>query len=181
MGEKHPVLTCLCEVQPMQYAIDSHACQWQTQLVLNRNAAVETAGKEMTLSSLDFVLKATILHTYSHRQGSFASLSTPTSLIFSISLLYIQYRIECLIQCYVVGYTGTQKHLSAADTMRACLKIEITQGVPITAQWKWIWLGTMRLQIPSLALLSGWRIRRCHELWCRSQIQLGSGIAVAVV
>ena len=27
----------------------------------------------------------------------------------------------------------------------------------------------MRLQVLSLALLSGLRIQRCHELWCRSQ------------
>ena len=28
--------------------------------------------------------------------------------------------------------------------------------------------------------LSGLGIRRCHELWCRSQMQLGSHVAVAV-
>ena len=39
----------------------------------------------------------------------------------------------------------------------------------------------MRMQIQSLALLSGLRIRRCCELWCRLQVQVGSGIAVAVV
>ena len=27
---------------------------------------------------------------------------------------------------------------------------------------------------------SGLRIRRCRELWCRLQMQLGSGVAVAV-
>ena len=32
-----------------------------------------------------------------------------------------------------------------------------------------IGLGTMRLWVPSLALLSRLRIRRCRELWCRSQ------------
>ena len=36
-------------------------------------------------------------------------------------------------------------------------------------------------QFRSLALLSGLRIQRCYELWCRSQMRLGSGIAVAVV
>ena len=36
-------------------------------------------------------------------------------------------------------------------------------------------LGTMRLWVQSLALLSGLRIRRCRELW------LGSGVAVALV
>ena len=33
----------------------------------------------------------------------------------------------------------------------------------------------------SLALLSGLRIQRCPELWCRWQMRLGSGVAVAVV
>ena len=39
----------------------------------------------------------------------------------------------------------------------------------------------MRAGVPSLASLSGVRIRHCRELWCRSQAQLGSCIAVAVV
>ena len=34
--------------------------------------------------------------------------------------------------------------------------------------------------IPSLGI-SGLRIQHCHELWRRSQMQLGSGVAVAVV
>ena len=38
----------------------------------------------------------------------------------------------------------------------------------------------MRLQVQSLASLSGVRIRRCCELWCRSQTWLRSGVAVAV-
>ena len=39
----------------------------------------------------------------------------------------------------------------------------------------------MRMQIQSLAMLSGLRIRHCRELWHRSQTWLGSGVAVAVV
>ena len=35
------------------------------------------------------------------------------------------------------------------------------------AQWKRIWLASMRMQVRSLASLSGLRIHRCHELWCR--------------
>ena len=38
----------------------------------------------------------------------------------------------------------------------------------------------MRLWVQSLASLSGLKIWHCHELWCRSQTRLGSGIAVAV-
>ena len=55
------------------------------------------------------------------------------------------------------------------------------RGIPVVAQWKRIQLGTMRLQVRSLALLSGLRIQRCPELWCRSQTRLGSDVAVAVV
>ena len=35
--------------------------------------------------------------------------------------------------------------------------------------------------VRSVALLSGLRIQHCHELWCRSQTQLGSCVAVALV
>ena len=35
----------------------------------------------------------------------------------------------------------------------------------------------MRMQVRALASLSGLRTRSCHELWCRSQIWLRSGIA----
>ena len=53
-------------------------------------------------------------------------------------------------------------------------------GVPIVAQWRRIQLGTMRLLVQSLASLSELRIQHCCELWCRSQTQLGFGIAMAV-
>ena len=54
-------------------------------------------------------------------------------------------------------------------------------GVPVMAQWRRIRLGTMRLRVRSLALFSGVRIWRCHELWCGSWTRLGSGVAVAVI
>ena len=53
--------------------------------------------------------------------------------------------------------------------------------VPIVAQWKRIRLGTMRLWVQSLALLSWLRIRCCCELWCRSQTRLRSGVAMVLV
>ena len=54
-------------------------------------------------------------------------------------------------------------------------------GVPIIVQQKQIWLGTMRLWVWSLASLSELKIRCCHELWCKLQLGLRSGVAVAVV
>ena len=40
---------------------------------------------------------------------------------------------------------------------------------------------TMRLQVQSLASLSGLRIQHYLELWCRLQMWLESSVAVAVV
>ena len=42
-------------------------------------------------------------------------------------------------------------------------------------------LASLRMRVPSLALLSGLRIQRCHSLECRSQMWLGCSVAVAVV
>ena len=53
-------------------------------------------------------------------------------------------------------------------------------GVPVVAQWRRIWLASMRMQIRSLALLRWLRIWHCHGLWCRPQMWLGSDVAVAV-
>ena len=52
---------------------------------------------------------------------------------------------------------------------------------PVVAPHKQIWLASMRMQVRSLALLSGLRVRRFCELWCRSQTCLRSHVAVAAV
>ena len=39
----------------------------------------------------------------------------------------------------------------------------------------------MRMQVGSLGLLSGLRIRHCRELWCRLQTQLRSDVSVTVM
>ena len=52
-------------------------------------------------------------------------------------------------------------------------------GVLVVAQQRRIRLGTMGLQVGSLASVSGLGIRHCCELWCGSQTWLGSGVAVA--
>ena len=59
-----------------------------------------------------------------------------------------------------------------------CNALNKIQGIPAVAQWKRIWLGTMRLRVWFLAWLSGLRSWCCHELWCRLQTQLASGVAV---
>ena len=59
-------------------------------------------------------------------------------------------------------------------------KINI-HGIPFVAHQKQIQLGTMKLWYLSLALLSGLRIWHFRELWCRSQMRLGSRAAVALV
>ena len=53
-------------------------------------------------------------------------------------------------------------------------------GVPVMVQQKQIRLGSMRLQVQSLASLGGLKIQGCCELWCRLQTRLGSRVAVAL-
>ena len=55
------------------------------------------------------------------------------------------------------------------------------KGVPVAAQQKRIRLVSMRMQVQSLASLSGLRIWHCHKLWCRSQTWLRYCVAVAMV
>ena len=54
-------------------------------------------------------------------------------------------------------------------------------GVPTVAHGLRTQLVSMRTQVRWLTSLSGLRIRRCLKLWCRSQMQLRTSIAVAVV
>ena len=60
-----------------------------------------------------------------------------------------------------------------------CLR-KLMEGVPTVVQQKQIRLVSMRMQVRSLASLNGLVIWCCHEL-CRSQMQLGSCVAMAVV
>ena len=60
-------------------------------------------------------------------------------------------------------------------------KIMSSVGVPIVAQQKWTQLESMRMQVQSLASLSGLRTWLCYEQWCKSQMWLGSCVAVAPI
>ena len=60
------------------------------------------------------------------------------------------------------------------------LNINRKAEVPIVVQWKRIRPGTMRLQVQSLALLSGLGIRLAMSCGADLQARLESGIAVAV-
>ena len=61
--------------------------------------------------------------------------------------------------------------------------MKISRGVPIVAQQV---MNPTSIHedtdsIPGLTQLSGLKIWHCCELWCRSQMPLGSGVAVAVL
>ena len=55
-----------------------------------------------------------------------------------------------------------------------------TQEFPVVVQQKRTQPASLRTQAGSPAPLSGSRTRHRHELWCRPQVQLGYGAAMAV-
>ena len=101
--------------------------------------------------------------------GSRLKKPSPNVTVISTSIFNVYLRLYC-------------------STIMSSTKSKITRykkskkGAPIVAQQKWIQLGTTRLWVWSMASLSGLRIWHCcHELWCRSQTRLRSGVAVALV
>ena len=69
--------------------------------------------------------------------------------------------------------SGGTSHLSRHSSLRFFFKI-VLKGVPTVAQWKQNQLGTMRLWIRSLALLSRLRIWHCRGcgVGCRGGLDL---------
>ena len=53
-------------------------------------------------------------------------------------------------------------------------------GVPIVAQQQRTQLVSTRMWVQYLALLSGLKTQNCCEVWRRSKMWFGSGMAVAV-
>ena len=53
-------------------------------------------------------------------------------------------------------------------------------GAPVMAQHVKPNIVSMRMQVQSLASLSGLRIQCCRKLWHRSHVRLRSSVAVAV-
>ena len=101
--------------------------------------------------------------------GSYSSNLTPTWKLPSI--------------CCRVGPKNKTKSKQTKRTCSKDLLLPVTGallGVPVVAQQKGIQLGTMKLQVPSLASLSRLRMQRCRKLWCRLQTRLGSCASVAV-
>ena len=65
--------------------------------------------------------------------------------------------------------------------LKVSIKKILAKGFPVVAQWKRVQLVSMRMQVWSLASLSGLGIWHCCELWCRLQMWLGPWVAVAVM
>ena len=80
-----------------------------------------------------------------------------------------------LVTVYIRGSKELMR--SEEQKQECCENIkDVVTGVPVMVQPKRIWLGDMRLRVRSLVSLSGLRIWRCCELWCRSQMRLRSSI-----
>ena len=98
-------------------------------------------------------------------------LDTPTILVYSL----VSMAPPQGSQLWIPDVEGRTPFCLVSESKNTLL------GVPIVAQQYQAQLASTRMQVRSLASLSGLRIQRCYELWCRSQMQLRSGVAVAVV
>ena len=67
------------------------------------------------------------------------------------------------------------------NTMEHDAKVIKQHRVPVVAQWLMNPTRNHEVVGSIPALAQGLRIRRCHELQCRSQMQLRSRVAVALV
>ena len=92
--------------------------------------------------------------------------------VFKSGIFYIETKLSkwCMSH-YSVKWKWDK---NCGDTIQAAMSVlcnlkNTSIGVSIVEQWKQIRLGTMRLQVQSLAVLSGLRIWHCPKLWCRSQ------------
>ena len=77
------------------------------------------------------------------------------------------YSTENCIQYPMINHNGREH------------KIEYVLGVLVVAQWLTNPTRNHEVVGSVLPLLSGLRIQRCRELWCRLQTWLGSRVAVA--
>ena len=75
------------------------------------------------------------------------------------------WHLICSVYCFLTITPWVSNYLTSISEESEVF--QEYQGVPAVAQWKRIWLGTVRLWVLSLALLCGLRIQRCRELWCR--------------
>ena len=99
---------------------------------------------------------------------------------FLFYLLFPPLAFKYFASMLIPKWTTLQSFFMLCSPISNCLLKDQRKGVPVVAQWKRIWLISMSMWVRSLALLSGWGIQRCRELWCRSQMGLGSCVTVAV-
>ena len=103
------------------------------------------------------------------------SMAKPCLLFWIHSILsYINRDSKDVIQCCQLSRLGASVR---CDRTPSKLGI-VLREFPSWLSGPRIQLGTMRLQVQSLASLRGLRIWCCRELWCRLQMWLGSCIAV---
>ena len=119
-----------------------------------------------------------------------------SSAYFSIGVFVILL-LSCLCICYWSVCVFVTMLFVYFGNYIGCIvcKYEVSEGewkrtIPfknISKRHFSLWLSQLRtrlvstrMQVWSLVLISGLRIRHCRELWCGSGTRLGSGIAVAI-
>ena len=89
-------------------------------------------------------------------------------------------QIQLSFLAFLCVSSSSKIHRSSIGREERVSKIPKRRVPVVAAQLLTNPLGTMWFWVQSLALLSELKIWCCHELWCRSQSWLGSGVAVTV-
>ena len=136
----------------------------------NLGISQEELGKNFYYKIFDTKLKKTNVN-----------ISVSIHISLSEDPCFTKHSEKCLSFFFYSGKDKCFENFNWSLNFQLNLRIQfkiVKLGVPVMTQWKRVQLGTMRLC--SLASLSGLTIWHCHELWCRLQIWLGPGIAVAL-
>ena len=80
---------------------------------------------------------------------------------------YYSAMIKDEILPFATSWMGLEDTVLISQTQGEKKKTKKKTGVSVLEQQKQIQLGTMRMQVQSLASINGLQIGRCCELWCR--------------
>ena len=129
-------------------------------------------------SIIDYVSHSSKQHTHTH---TYIHLILKIIVYISLMFLFQKTFPEASSRFHLKSHWPEIQHLPRGMLVfKSLIKNSTAREFPLWLSGLQTQLVSMRMRVRSLALLSGFRILHCCELWSRSQKWLGSHVAVAV-